>query len=160
MAVLAGKEDTQPTATLPQLSEEPTQTTNASQPENLTCNIKITNFTRSAWGTPVGVAASAGFNVTLQNLENRNIDNLTLEITVLDGNGNKIEAEIHFWGPGSIGSTAQMEPFDGILHANENRTIKGGILSDLRSVMESPQPLTFVVDLKLGNQTVDQKTFP
>ncbi len=135
---------------------------NSTSPEraNQTYNIKIKEFKfTSTWGTPAGVTAAIGFNVTLQNLKNEDLNGLSLEVKMFDVNGSKIQAEAFFYGQGILGHGAQIEPFDGILHAGETRTIRGEIDSDWNTIINTPKPLTTVASVRLGNETLDEWTF-
>ncbi|XHH08465.1 MAG: hypothetical protein ACFCUE_12970 [Candidatus Bathyarchaeia archaeon] len=120
--------------------------------------MKVAEFKfTSTWGTPGGVMAAISFNITLENLEQEDLDSLSLDVKMLDANGSKIKPEALFYGPEIIGHGALFgTPFDGILHAKEVRTIRGGIISDWGTVNDSSKPLTAVATVKIGNQTLDE----
>jgi len=112
---------------------------------NQTINVKIVSFKLGGWGTPAGVAAIAGFNVTIQNLEDKDVDGLTFEAKMLDANGSKLQAEVNF------------ERFDGVLHAREAQTLRGEIISDWRIVFANAAgPYTIMGYVMLGNETLDE----
>jgi hypothetical protein len=124
-----------------------------------TYNVNISDFRfTSDWGTPSGVMAWVSFNVTLQNLGETDLSDLVLEVTMSDVNGSKI-GDAYFYGPGIIGYTAEFDPFDGLLHAGEVRTIQGVIMSDWNTVINAPRPLTTIATVKLGNETLDEWKF-
>ncbi len=134
---------------------------NPSEASNHTLNVKIAEFkfTSTLQPGPVGVMACIGFNVTLRNLENEDINGLSLEIKVLNANGSDIQARIEFYSAGVMGHDAHVEAFDGKLCAGEVRTIRGAIVSDWRTIINTPKPLTTVASIKLGNETLDEWTF-
>jgi hypothetical protein len=133
--------------------------TNVTENTNQTVSVKIIEFKLgSGWGTPAGVTIATSFNLTLQNLENKDINGLTVEVKMLDAKGNEIQTESYFFGPGIIGQGAQIEPFDGMLHAAEVRTLRGGITSDWGTMSAAWDlgKVTTVIDVKLGNETLDE----
>jgi hypothetical protein len=129
---------------------------------NKTYDVNITEFKfTSTWGTPAGVTAAIGFNITLQNLENKDLNGLSLEVKMFDANGSEIQTQTLFYGPGILGHGAQIEPFNGILHAKENRTTIGEIDSDWNTVNNAYAlgPITTIASIKTGNETLDERKF-
>ncbi len=128
-----------------------------SNPLKKTFDANITEFKfTSTWGTPAGVTAAIAFNITLQNLENKDLNGLSLEVKMYDVNGSEVQTQTLFYGPGILGHGAQIEPFDGILHARENRTIIGEIDSDWNTVNNAYAigPVTTVASIKIGSETL------
>ncbi len=128
-------------------------------PANQTYNVEIAEFKwTSTWGAPYGVVAAIGFNITIHNLENSFVKGLTIEIRMLDINGTDLQAETMFYGPGIIGTSAYYEPFDGVLHAGEVRTLRGAICSDWDTMSDAWAlgPVTTVVDVKMGEVVLDE----
>ena len=137
--------------------------TSLTEDVNQTLNINISEFKfTSGWGAgPVGVMIGTSFNITLQNSENKDIEGLTLEVKMQTANGTHIPTETGFYSEGIIGYTAQFGPFDGVLHAREVRTIRGTTTSDVgtMSAAWALGNVTTVVDVKLGNETLDEWKF-
>jgi hypothetical protein len=83
-----------------------------------THNVKITDFKwTSGWETPGGVQAIMLFNITIHNLETKDIDGLTVEAKML-ANSSELESATAFFGPGIIGESAEIEPI-GVFHAEK-----------------------------------------
>ena len=102
------------------------------QVENQTYDVKITDFKwTSNWGPgPVGVLWGRSFNITLQNMGNRDVEGLSVDIKLL-ANDTEIWSETGLYGPGIIGYTAEYNGYDGKLNANETRELRGGFMSRL-----------------------------
>jgi opacity protein-like surface antigen len=119
--------------------------------------VQITEFKLiGRWNAPGGVLAAIGFNLTIHNLENRDVNGLTVEVRVLNANGSEIQAKT-MWdlGPGIY----ETDPFDvGVLHAEEVRTLTGGIWSDWNTLDNAWTlgPITAVATIKLGNAALDE----
>ena len=102
------------------------------QVENQAYDVKITDFKwTSNWGTgPVGLLFGRSFNITLQNMGNRAVEGLSVDIKLL-ANGTEIWSETGLYGPGIIGYTAEYNGFDGKLNASETRELRGDFMSRL-----------------------------
>ena len=102
------------------------------QVENQTYDVKIADFKwTSNWGTgPVGVLWGRSFNVTLQNMGNRDVEGLSVDIKLL-ANNTEIWSETGLYGLGIIGYTAEYNGYDGKLNANEIRELRGDFMSRL-----------------------------
>ena len=102
------------------------------QVENQTYDVKITDFKwTSNWGPgPVGVLWGRSFNITLQNMRNKDVEGLSVDIKLL-ANDTEIWSETGLYGPGIIGYTAEYNGYDGKLNANETRELRGGFMSRL-----------------------------
>lgn len=104
------------------------------------------------WGTLVGVTAIVGFNVAIQNLENKKVDGLTLEVRMVDSNRVTYKA-VYFYDAEIVGNAAYAVTFEGVLHAGSSNN-KGEIDSDWGTVHANGLwPPTVVARVKLGNET-------
>ena len=94
--------------------------------EDRTYDVEIAGFKwTSSWGTGgVGLLWGRSFNVTLQNLENRDIEGLSVEVKLL-ANNIEIPGEAEIYGLGIIGYTADINYYDGRLNASETRELRG-----------------------------------
>jgi hypothetical protein len=132
---------------------------------NDTPDVKITAFNwTSGWGAgPVGLMMGRGFNITLCNLDAKDLEELTLTIKMMNVNGSELQTETRFYGPGVIGYT-EFGPFDGILHAGEVRTLRGSISSDFGTLtsawsigFKSKQPpITTLAQVSLNGTVLDE----
>ena len=100
--------------------------------EDRTYDVEIADFKwTSSWGPGAGgIQWGRSFNVTLQNLGNKAVEDLSVDVTLLVNN-----TEIFSWtglyGPGIIGYTAEYNGYDGKLNANEIRELRGDFMSRL-----------------------------
>lgn len=97
-----------------------------------TYDVKIAGFKwTSNWGPgPVGVLWGRSFNITLQNMGNREAEGLYVDIKII-ANGTELWSETGLYGPGIIGYTAKYNGYDGKLNASETRELRGGFMSSL-----------------------------
>lgn len=143
------------------LSQMHEQKTNGEGLEDLdpTYDVKITDFKwTSHWESPGGVQAAISFNITLHNSKNKDIDGLSVDVKMLNANGDELQTETMFYGQGIIGNGATIQPFDGILHGGENLTLRGGIVSDWGTMTNAWDlgSITTLVDVKLGSVVLDE----
>jgi hypothetical protein len=114
------------------------QSENENQVEDQTFEVKIVDFKwRSNWGPGAGgVQWGRGFNITLQNLGNKAVEGLSVDVKLLVNN-----TELFSWtglyGPGIIGYTAEFNGYDGKLDANETLELRGDFLSRLDVLHEA-----------------------
>jgi hypothetical protein len=100
--------------------------------EDKTFEVKIVDFKwTSNWGPGAGgVQWGRSFNITLQNLGNKAVEGLSVDVKLLVNN-----TEIFSWtglyGPGIIGYTAEFNGYDGKLNANETLELRGDFISRL-----------------------------
>jgi hypothetical protein len=100
--------------------------------EDRTYDVEIADFKwTSSWGPGAGgIQWGRSFNITLQNLGNKAVEGLSVDVKLLVNN-----TEIFSWtglyGPGIIGYTAEYNGYDGKLNANEIRELRGGFMSRL-----------------------------
>ena len=100
--------------------------------EDRTYDVEIADFKwTSSWGSGAGgIQWGRSFNITLQNLGNKAVEGLSVDVTLLVNN-----TEIFSWtglyGPGIIGYTAEYNGYDGKLNANEIRELRGDFMSRL-----------------------------
>ena len=100
--------------------------------EDRTYDVEIADFKwTSSWGSGAGgIQWGRSFNITLQNLGNKSVEGLSVDVTLLVNN-----TEIFSWtglyGPGIIGYTAEYNGYDGKLNANEIRELRGDFMSRL-----------------------------
>jgi hypothetical protein len=134
-----------------------------SHPQNQSYKAKIAKFEwTSNWGPgPVGVMWGRGFNITLQNIGDRNIEGLSVDIKLL-ANNTAIFSETGLYGPGVIGYTAQYNGFDGKLNAGETREIRGGFTTGLDKLDQIRDwgDKTFKVRVMLDNIILDELSLP
>ena len=135
------------------------QTINPTQePQKYCVNITDFTWTSSQWGTPVGVSAAVEFNITIQNLNDLNITGLNVALKIFDANGGELKTDTWFYGPGVIGWGASTGPFDGVLHGNETRTLRGGVITDWGSLASAWDlgPITAVAYVTLDSGVLDE----
>jgi hypothetical protein len=114
------------------------QSENENQVEDQTCEVKIVDFKwTSNWGPGAGgVQWGRSFNITLQNLGNKTVQGLSVDVKLLVNN-----TELFSWtglyGPGIIGYTAEFNGYDGKLDANETLELRGDFLSRLDVLHEA-----------------------
>lgn len=134
-----------------------------SHTQNQSYKAKITKFEwTSNWGPgPVGVMWGRSFNITLQNIGNRNIEGLTVDIKLL-ANNTEISAETGLYGPGVIGYTAEYNGFDGKLNAGEIREIRGDFTTGLSQLDQARDwgDKTFKVRVMLDDIILDELSLP
>jgi hypothetical protein len=119
--------------------------------------VKIADLkSTSNWETPGGVQAIMLFNITIHNLQDRAVDGLTVDLKIFDINGTVLESATAFFGPGVIGYGAELESFDGILHAGEVREFRGIIMTNWEEVGKTN---ALVADVKYGNVVLDEQKF-
>jgi hypothetical protein len=100
--------------------------------EDRTYDVEIADFKwTSSWGPGAGgIQWGRSFNITLQNLGNKAVEGLSVDVKLLVNN-----TEIFSWtglyGPGIIGYTAEYNGYDGKLNANEIRELRGDFMSRL-----------------------------
>jgi hypothetical protein len=106
--------------------------------------VEITSFHVGGWYSgAVFPMIDYPFNLTIHNNENALIGGLAILIKTLDSDSNPVEVQ-------GIGSE-QTVRFNGILEANETRTITGWFLSELDSSTR-----LLVVQVKSGNDILDE----
>ena len=99
--------------------------------EDRTYDVEIADFKwTSSWGPGAGgIQWGRSFNITLQNLGNKAVEGLSVDVTLLVNN-----TEIFSWtglyGPGIIGYTAEYNVLVS-LNANEIRELRGDFMSRL-----------------------------
>ena len=99
------------------------------------------------------------FNITLRSLENEDMEGLTVEIKLFDGD-RELEIGFVFFGPGVIGHTAETGGFDGLLGAGEVREHRGMVMI---SMDELPNDFAVndgetVAKVMLGDVVFDELT--
>jgi hypothetical protein len=136
------------------------ETSNPPQEPCQTYDVKITDFkwTSSQWGSPGGVSAAVGFNITIQNQNDLEINRLNVTLKMFDANGGELDTETWFYGPGEIGWGALDGPFDGILHGNETRTLRGYIKTDWGTLATAWDlgPATTIAYVTLDSVVLDE----
>ncbi len=117
-------------------------------------NVKITDFKwTNHWEYIGGVQEIRQFNLTIHNLEARNIDGLNVSVTMTKANGSEIQMKPMFFGQGVIGETAGIETFNGSFYAGEVRHLRGLIQTDLETLGKAT---SFTIEIKLNNTVLDK----
>jgi hypothetical protein len=133
------------------------------QVENQTYDIKIANFKwTSNWGPgPVGALWGRSFNITLQNMGNKDVEGLSVDIKLL-ANNTEISAMTGLYGPGIIGYTAEYNGFDGKLNASETRELRGGFMTSLDKLEQARDwgEKSFTVRVMMNNTILDELPLP
>ena len=139
------------------------QNQSENQVEDQTYEVKITDFKwRSKWGPAGGgINWGRGFNITLQNMENRNIQGLSVEVKLL-ANNTEISATTGLYGPEIIGYTAEYNGYDGKLNANETRELRGYFMSSLDKLepVWDLEDKCFKVRVMIAGIILDELTLP
>jgi hypothetical protein len=132
------------------------------QVEDQTFEVKIVDFkwTSSAGPGPVGLLWGQSFNVTLKNLENRDIDGLSVEVKLL-ANNTEIPAESGLYGPGKIGYT-EPNDYDGRLNASETRELRGYFETSLDKLEQAQDwgEKVFTVRVMMNDTILDELKLP
>jgi hypothetical protein len=116
----------------------------------------------SNWGPgAVGFMRGKSFNITLQNMENRNIQGLSVDVILL-ANNTEILAFTGLYGPGIIGYAAEYNGYDGKLNANETREIRGDftIGLDKLDAIRDLEDKCFKVRVMIAGIILDELTLP
>ena len=133
------------------------------QVEDQTFKVEIVDFKWTGnWGTGgVGLLWGRSFNVTLQNLENRNIEGLSVEVKLL-ANNTEISGEAEIYGPGLIGSTANINYYDGRLNASEIRELRGYFETSLDKLEQAQDwgEKSFTVRVIMDDTILDEIRIP
>jgi hypothetical protein len=139
------------------------ETENNPPNENQTCNVRIADFkwTSKLEFGPVFPRMGRGFNITLQNMGNMDVEGISVDIKLL-ANNTEIWSETGLYGPGIIGSTAKYNGFDGKLNASEIRELRGEFLTGLDKLEEARDwgPKTYLVTVMMNNTVSDELTLP
>ena len=133
------------------------------QVENQTYDVKIADFKwTSNWGPgPVGVLWGRSFNITLQNMGNRDVEGLSVDIKLL-ANNTEISSMTGLYGPGIIGYTAEYNGFDGKLNASETRELRGGFMTGLDKLEQARDwgEKSFTVRVMMSDTILDELKLP
>ena len=133
------------------------------QVKNQTYDVKIVDFKwTSSWGSgPVGVMWGRSFNITLQNMENRGIEGLSVDIKLL-ANNTEISARTGLYGPGVIGYTAEYNGYDGKLNASETRELRGDFTTGLDKLEQAQDwgEKSFKVRVMMNDTILDEMPLP
>ena len=107
------------------------------QVEDQTFEVNIVDFKwRSNWGPAGGgIHWGRGFNITLQNLGNKAVEGLSVDVKLLVNN-TEILSWTGLYGPGINGYTAEYNGYDGKLNANETLELRGYFMSRLEVLYE------------------------
>ena len=102
------------------------------QVEDQTFEVKIVDFKWTGnWGPAGGgINWGRGFNITLQNLGNKAVEGLSVDVKLLVNN-TELLSWTGLYGPGIIGYTAEYNGYDGKLNANETLELRGYFMSRL-----------------------------
>jgi hypothetical protein len=124
-----------------------------SQIENQAYDVEITDFEWIGnWGTgPVGLMWGGGFNVTLRNSGNMDIEGLTVKVKMLVNNS-EVGSETYFDGYNSN--------FAFGLRAGEIREFNGVFMTSLDEFDEVQGETTFRVLTMLNSTILDELTLP
>jgi hypothetical protein len=112
-------------------------------------NVTITAVKSGNWEYLGGLAMIKLFNMTIANLENRDIRGLRVEVNFI-ANGSEIQTDTMFFGSGIIGDGAQIESFDGLLRAGEVRELRGAIQAPVNNLHPAR------VKVMLGDSVLDE----
>jgi hypothetical protein len=93
---------------------------------------------------PVFPLVGCPFNVTIHNYENHRVDGLEIFARLFDENGSQITVQVY--------GADQIIPFDGVLEANQTRTIPVVVIGELGAT----SGLTAKLVVRLGNNTLDE----
>ncbi len=97
------------------------------QPPEGRVDVKITDFSvDDNWGALAGVTFGCGFNLTIENMENNSINDLTLKLTITQ---NGIEEQYGTYFKGTYENNSLKEP----LSAGEVRACDGVIMTTIGS---------------------------
>jgi hypothetical protein len=133
------------------------------QVENRIYDVKIADFKwTSTWGSgPVGVLWGRSFNITLQNMGNRDVEGLSVDIKLL-ANNTEIWSETGLYGPGIIGYTAEYNGYDGQLNASETRELRGAFMTGLDKLEQALDwgEKSFKVRVMMNNTVLDEFPLP
>jgi hypothetical protein len=132
--------------------------------ENQTCNVRIADFkwTSKLEFGPVFPRMGRGFNITLQNMGNMDVEGISVDIKLLANNTTEIWSETGFYGPGKIGDTPYPNGFDGKLNASEIRELRGGFHTSLTDLEQAHDwgPKTYLVTVMMNNTVSDELPLP
>jgi hypothetical protein len=123
-----------------------------------TDGVKITAFNwTTVWCPIAGLWMGRGFNITISNLGAEDLEGLMLTVKNMNGHSQELKTQIEFYGPGQIGYSPP-ESFDGILHSNETRTLRGGMGSDWGTLTSAWAigPITTLVQISLNGTVLDE----
>jgi hypothetical protein len=108
--------------------------------ENSIEGVRILAFEwTSGWGPGAGgLRWIRAFNITLQNLEDRAVEGLSVNVKLFVNDAEVVWSETGLYGPGIIGYTAEYpHGFDGKIKASETREIRGNFISGLDVLEEA-----------------------
>ena len=133
------------------------------QVEDQTFEVKMVDFNwTSNWGTGgVGLLWGRSFNITLQNLEKRDIEGLSIEVKLL-ANNTEIPGEAEIYGPGIIGYTVNINYYDGRLNASETRELRGYFETSLDKLDQAQDwgEKSFTVGVMMDDIILDEIRIP
>jgi hypothetical protein len=100
-----------------------------------------------------------GFNITLQNMGNMDVEGISVDIKLLANNTTEIWSETWYE---LIGPTAIPDGFDGKLNASEIRELRGEFLTGLDKLEEARDwgPKTYLVTVMVNSTVSDELLLP
>jgi hypothetical protein len=126
--------------------------------ETQTPNVKLQNFVWVAgWSPIVGVEATCTFNVTIHNLDNKDISGIALTARIYSIAGSQMQHKVDFYDFRS--ADTGINPFNGTLNAGEIRTVRGIFFSDWNTISNFKNSTT-IVEVTLGRDTLDELSYP
>ena len=130
---------------------------------NRTYDVKIADFKwTSNWGSGgVGLLWGRSFNITLQNMENRDIEGLSVDVKLL-ANNTEILGEAEIYGSEIIGYTANIDYYDGRLNASEIRELRGYFETSLDKLEQAQDwgEKSFKVRVMMNDTILEELTLP
>jgi hypothetical protein len=127
--------------------------------------VNIVDFKwRSNWGPAGGgIHWGRGFNITLQNLGNKAVEGLSVDVKLLVNN-TELLSWTGLYGPGINGYTAEYNGYDGKLNANETLELRGYFMSrldvlDKAHVWDEGQKAFFIITVT-DDTILDELTLP
>jgi hypothetical protein len=110
-------------------------------------HVEVTAFETDHWYSgPVFPLVGCPFNVTIHNYESHRVEGLEILVRVFAENGSQITVQMY--------GADQIIPFDGILEANQTRTIPGAVMGELGAT----NGLTAKLIVRYENNTLDEVT--
>ena len=99
-----------------------------------------------------------GFNITLQNMGNMDIEGISVDIKLLANNTTEIWSETELYDSREIGYT----PFDGKLNASEIRELRGSFVSSLTDLEQARDwgEKTYLVRVMVNSTVSDELMLP
>jgi len=136
------------------------ETENNPPNENQPCNVTIVDFKwTSDWHHGAAFPQWArGFNITLQNMGNMDVEGISVDIKLLANNTTEIWSETELYDSREIGYT----PFDGKLNASEIRELRGAFVSSLTDLEQARDwgEKTYLVRVMVNSTVSDEFTLP